>query len=102
MDARKPEHLGMDSGFRFFSQGGNGKLSPKGLMCCPCSVCENKKKFRKRDTLWNLLALNGFMSNYTIWTKHGEIGVMMEDNEEDADDDNNLLDWAWVHEAGGF
>ena len=25
MDARKPEHLGMDSGFRFFSQGGNGK-----------------------------------------------------------------------------
>ena len=27
---------------------------------------------------------------------------MMQDNEEDADDDNNLPDWAWVHEAGGF
>ena len=26
----------------------------------------------------------------------------MEDNEEDADGDNNLPDWAWVHEAGGF
>ena len=23
-------------------------------------------------------------------------------NEEDADDDNNLPDWVWVHEAGGF
>ena len=33
--------------------------SPKGLMCCPCSVCENKKEFRKKDTLWNHLALNG-------------------------------------------
>ena len=92
MDARKPEHLGMDSGFRFFSQGGNGKY-PKGLMCCPCSVCENKKEFRKRDTLWNHLALNGFMSNYSLWTKHGEVGVMMEDNEEDDDGDNNLPDW---------
>jgi hypothetical protein len=27
---------------------------------------------------------------------------MMEDNEEDDDGDNNLPDWAWVHEAGGF
>ena len=26
----------------------------------------------------------------------------MEDNEEDDDGDNNLPDWAWVHEAGGF
>ena len=88
---------GLDS----FLKAAMANRSPKGLMCCPCSVCENKKKFRKRDTLLNHLALNGFMSNYTIWTKHGEVGVMMEDNEEDADDDNNLLDWAWVHEAGG-
>ena len=43
--------------------------SPKGLMCCPCSVCGNKKEFRKRDTLWNHLTLNGFMSNYILWTK---------------------------------
>ena len=31
MDVRKPEHLGMDSGFRFFSQGGNGKYVVKGF-----------------------------------------------------------------------
>jgi hypothetical protein len=89
---------GLDS----FLKAAMANRSPKGLMCCPCSVCENKKEFRKRETLWNHLALNGFMSNYSLWTKHGEVGVTMEDNEEDDDGDNNLPDWAWVHEAGGF
>jgi hypothetical protein len=89
---------GLDS----FLKAAMANRSPKGLMCCPCSVCENKKEFRKRETLWNHLALNGFMSNYSLWTKHGEVGVMMEDNEEDDDGDNNLPDWAWVHEAGDF
>ena len=89
---------GLDS----FLKAAMANRSPKGLMYCPCNVCENKKEFRKRDTLWNHLALNGFMSNYSLWTKHGEVGVMMEDNEEDDDGDNNLPDWAWVHEAGGF
>jgi hypothetical protein len=89
---------GLDS----FLKAAMANRSPKGLMCCPCSVCENKKEFRKRETLWNHLALNGFMSNYSLWTKHGEVGVMMEDNEEDDDGDNNLPDWAWVHETGSF
>jgi hypothetical protein len=31
------------------------------------------------------------MENYVVWTKHGERGVLMEDNEEE--DDNNS-DWA--------
>ena len=26
------------------------------------------------------------MPHYNVWTKHGEIGVMMEDNEEEEDD----------------
>ena len=89
---------GLDS----FLKAAMANRSPKSLMCCPRSICENKKEFRKIDTLWNHLALNRFMSNYTLWTKHDEVGLMMEDNEENADDDNNLPDWAWVHEAGGF
>jgi hypothetical protein len=28
------------------------------------------------------------MPNYNVWTKHGERGVIMEDNEEEGDDDN--------------
>ena len=28
------------------------------------------------------------MPSYNVWTKHGERGVMMEDNGEEEDDDN--------------
>ena len=28
------------------------------------------------------------MPHYNCWTKHGERGVMIEDNEEEEDDDN--------------
>jgi hypothetical protein len=28
------------------------------------------------------------MSDYNCWTKHGERGVMMEDNDEEENDDN--------------
>jgi membrane-bound inhibitor of C-type lysozyme len=31
------------------------------------------------------------MANYVVWTKHGERGVLMEDNEEE---DDNIPDWA--------
>jgi hypothetical protein len=41
------------------------------------------------------------MDNYTLWTKHGEPGVLMEDD-EDADDDNNIPDLAHLYEAGAF
>ena len=41
------------------------------------------------------------MDNYTLWTKHGEPRVPMEDNEEDNDDDN-IPDWAHLYEAGAF
>ncbi|KAK1645756.1 hypothetical protein QYE76_063561 [Lolium multiflorum] len=33
------------------------------------------------------LARPSFMPSYNCWTKHGERGVMMEDNEEEEDDD---------------
>ena len=33
-----------------------------------------------------------FMDNYTLWTNHGEPGVVMQDGEED--DDHNIVDWA--------
>jgi hypothetical protein len=31
------------------------------------------------------------MSGYNCWTKHGERGVMMEDNNEEENDDNYLV-----------
>ncbi|KAK1669292.1 hypothetical protein QYE76_057451 [Lolium multiflorum] len=34
------------------------------------------------------LLQNGFMPSYNCWTKHGERGVILEDNEEEEDSDN--------------
>ena len=39
------------------------------------------------------------MGNYTLWTKHGEPGVVMQDGEED---DYNIADWAHLYEAGAI
>ena len=41
------------------------------------------------------------MDNYTLWTKHGELGVLMQDGEED-DDDINIADQAHLNKAGAF
>ena len=39
------------------------------------------------------------MDNYTLWTKYGEPGVMMQDGEGD---DDNIADWAHLYVAGAF
>ena len=41
------------------------------------------------------------MDNYTLWTKHGAPGVLMQDGEGE-DDENNIADWAHLYEAGAF
>ena len=59
-----------------------------GFMCCPCRICRNEKDYSSSQTLHVHLLQSGFMQNYNCWTKHGEKGVMMEDNEDEDDDDN--------------
>ena len=39
-------------------------------------------------TLYVHLLEKGFMPHYNVWTKHGERGVMMDDNEKEEDDEN--------------
>ena len=58
-----------------------------GFMYCPCPVYENTKDYSNLKTLHVHLLEKGFMPHYNVWTKHGERGVMMEDNEEEEDDD---------------
>ena len=53
-----------------------------GFMCCPCAICENTKSYSDSKTLHAHLLYKGFMPHYNVWTKHGERGVVMEDNEE--------------------
>ena len=58
------------------------------FMPCPRVDCRNVTEYSKRFTLHSHLVRKGFMPSYYCWTKHGERGVMMEDNEEEEDDDS--------------
>ena len=57
-----------------------------GFMCCPCGVCKNDKTYSSLKQIHVHLFTSGFMSGYNCWTKHGERGVLMEENEEEDDD----------------
>ena len=59
-----------------------------GFMCCLCTKCGNTMSYSDRKILHTHLLYKGFMTHYNVWTRHGEIGVMMEDGEEEEDDDN--------------
>ena len=59
-----------------------------GFMCCPCRYCRNEKDYSSSRTLHIHLIQTGFILSYNCWTKHGERGVMMEDNEDEDEDDN--------------
>ena len=59
-----------------------------GFMSCPCGVCRNHKEYSSSRVLHSHLFRSGFMTGYNCWTKHGERGVMMEDNEEEENDND--------------
>ncbi|XP_039845666.1 uncharacterized protein LOC120705427, partial [Panicum virgatum] len=59
-----------------------------GFMCCPCVHCNNNKDYSSSRILHSHIFANGFMKKYVCWTKHGEQGVTMEDNEEEDFDDH--------------
>ena len=67
-----------------------------GFVVCPCSVCKNQKDYSDKQTLQLHLLRHGFMHSYNVWTKHGERGVIMEDNEEEGDDDNYTTPQHWI------
>ncbi|XP_044954363.1 uncharacterized protein LOC123404496, partial [Hordeum vulgare subsp. vulgare] len=56
-----------------------------GFVMCPCVNCKNQKGYSSsRDVHMHLLR-HGFMPSYNCWTKHGERGVIMEEDEEGDD-----------------
>ena len=62
-----------------------------GFMCCPCAICKNTVEYPCSRTLHSHLFKSGFMPNYICWTKHGETGVVMEEDEEEQWDDNDII-----------
>lgn len=73
------------NGLKMFLDTAEANRSAKGFMCCPCKICQNGKKYSKRNTLYSHIFTEGFMSNYYLWTKHGESGIFMGPNEEEED-----------------
>src|SRR3990172_4865521 len=57
-----------------------------GFMYCPCAGCKNERNYSTSRTIHVHLFESGFMPHYNVWTKHGERGVLMEENEEEEDD----------------
>ena len=57
-----------------------------GFMPCPCAGCKNGRNYSTPRTIHVHLFESSFMPHYNVWTKHGERGVMMEDNEEEEDE----------------
>ena len=61
------------------------------FMCCPCAICKNMVEYPDSRTLHSHLLKSGFMPHYICWTKHGETGVVMEEDEEEQCDDNDII-----------
>ena len=45
------------------------------LIRCPCRVCGNLKIFSEPTTIRSHVIVSGFVKDYTIWKKHGEMDV---------------------------
>ena len=45
------------------------------LIHCPCRVCGNLKVFSEPTIISSHVIVSGFIKDYTIWKKHGEMDV---------------------------
>jgi hypothetical protein len=65
------------------------------LVWCPCTKCDNKRRFSKEDMGRHLL-YNRFTTDYTVWIYHGEAHRMREEVVrpclEACDDDEGVVD----------
>ena len=86
-DRRCPEFINGMHNFLRVAESNN----QNGFMICPCDDCRNKRNYPCSRTLHFHLLREGFMPNYFCWTKHGEIWVIMEDNEEEDDDNYHVF-----------
>ena len=59
-----------------------------GFMCCSFVHCNNNKDYAYSRILHSHIFANGFIEKYVCWTKNGEQGVTMKDNEEEDFDDH--------------
>ena len=56
-----------------------------GFVRCPYKFCKNERDYSSSRTIHSHLFNSDFMLNYYVWTKHGERGIMLDNNEEEED-----------------
>ncbi|WVZ83355.1 hypothetical protein U9M48_030513 [Paspalum notatum var. saurae] len=61
---------------------------PLGFISCPCIDCKNEKEYSSSKALHDHLMRRGFMPGYVCWTKHGELGVLQ--GEDDDEEEGNI------------
>jgi hypothetical protein len=61
------------------------------FMCCPCALCKNEKDYSYLKKIHEHLFTSGFMPNYICWTKHGERGIIMEEDDKEEGYDDNMI-----------
>ncbi|KAK1626451.1 hypothetical protein QYE76_000766 [Lolium multiflorum] len=81
-------HPDFINGMHYFLNVAEANRQSNGFIYCPCSSCKNMTDYSTSKTIHVHLLQNGFMPSYNCWTKHGERGVILEDNEEEEDSDN--------------
>ena len=87
-DRHRPEFI---NGMHVFLRVAETNKQTNGFICCLWSVCKNRSDHSNSKVLHAHLLRNGFMPGYYCWTKHGEKGVITEDNEEKEDNDNYAM-----------
>ena len=76
------------NGMQSFLEVADRNKPSSGFISCPCNVCRNTRDYSNTHRIHFHLITSGFMPGHNCWTKHGEKGVMMEENEEEEDNDN--------------
>ena len=56
-----------------------------GFVRCQCKFCKNERDYSSSRTIHSHLFNSGFMPNYYVWTKHGERGIMLDNNKKEED-----------------
>jgi hypothetical protein len=70
------------------------KLAFAGDHCeakCPCNRCRNKRMLSKYE-MSDLIAKQGFISNYLVWHQHVEVQAPVADVSDRSDDEDRMDD----------
>ena len=71
----------IDGVYEFIKVAENHKYG--GSVPCPCKNYKNEKDCSSSRTIHSNLISSGFMPNYYVWTKHGESGIMLDNNKKE-------------------